>query len=131
MPKELTLLEEFDVITELQFPDFIYSTESLEEKIAFCAFINNLSEKRALLLDEGLFNFPFVFAGLQENNIEYIIREGGVVLKKIFYVNISDAGFINEILKISNELDNRQKTTENTTRIKNIIQYLKDNKKII
>ncbi len=131
MPKELTLLEEFDVIAELQFPDFAYSTESFEDKIAFCNFINKLSERRVLLLDDDLFNLPFVLAGLQEVHIEHLLREGGYILKKILYVNVADDDFLNEILKITTELDNRNKTTENSTRIKNIIRYLKDNKHII
>lgn len=131
MPKELTLLEEFDVIAELQFPDFAYSTESFEDKIAFCNFINKLPERRILLLDDDLFNLPFVFAGLQEIHVEHLLKDGGHILKKIFYVNIADTDFFNEMLKFVSELDSRNKTTENSTRIKNIVQYLKDNKHII
>lgn len=131
MPKELTLLEEFDVIAELQFPDFAYSTESFEDKIAFCNFINKLPERRLLLLDDDLFNLPFVFAGLQEIHIEHLLKDGGYILKKILYVNIADTDFFNEMLKFVSELDSRNKTTENSTRIKNIVQYLKDNKHII
>lgn len=131
MPKELTLLEEFDVIAELQFPDFAYSTESFEDKIAFCNFINKLPERRILLLDDDLFNLPFVFAGLQEIHIEHLLKDGGYILKKILHVNIADADFFNEVLKFVSELDSRNKTTENLTRIKNIVQYLKDNKHII
>lgn len=131
MPKELTLLEEFDVIAELQFPDFAYSTESFEDKIAFCNFINKLPERRILLLDDDLFNLPFVFAGLQEIHIEHLLKDGGYILKKILHVNIADTDFFNEVLKFVSELDSRNKTTENSTRIKNIVQYLKDNKHII
>lgn len=131
MPKELTLLEEFDVIAELQFPDFAYSTESFEDKIAFCNFINKLPERRILLLDDDLFNLPFVFAGLQEIHIEHLLKDGGYIFKKILYVNIADTDFFNEMLKFVSELDSRNKTTENSTRIKNIVQYLKDNKHII
>lgn len=131
MPKELTLLEEFDVIAELQFPDFAYSTESFEDKIAFCNFINKLPERRILLLDDDLFNLPFVFAGLQEIHIEHLLKDGGYIFKKILHVNIADTDFFNEVLKFVSELDSRNKTTENSTRIKNIVQYLKDNKHII
>lgn len=131
MPKELTLLEEFDIITELQFPDFVYSTESLEEKVAFCNFINKLSDHRILSLDYDLFNLPFVFTGLKEGHIEYLLKEGSHIFKKILYVNISDSEFLKQISDFASELDKRGRTTENSTRLKNILQYLKDNRFII
>lgn len=131
MPKELTLLEELDIITELQFPDFVYSTESMEEKIAFCGFINRLSDRRILSLDDDLFNLPFVFAALKENQLEYLLKEGSYIFKKILYVNISDLEFLKQVSDFVDELDKRGRTTENSTRLKNILQYIKDNKYII
>lgn len=132
MPKELSLLEEFDVIMELQFPDFIYSLETINEKVAFIDYISSFSNRRILTIDDDLFNYPFVIAGLKQDHIETLIREGDVEMKKnlIFNLLFNDI-FIKEVDKFAVELDNRQKTTENTTRIKNIIQYLKDNKNII
>lgn len=131
MPKELTLLEEFDIIAELQFPDFVYATDSMEEKIAFSKMISNLSNKRIMLLDDALFNFPYIAAGLQEEHIETIIKEGDYDGKKIIFENFNDLYFLKQTEELMDELDRREKTTENSTRLKNILQYLRDNKSII
>lgn len=131
MPKELTALEEFDLIMELQFPDFVYSIDSMEEQIAFSKMINILSSHRIMMLYDDLFDYPFVIAGLQSNHIETLIQESELTLKKGIIFNLSDPEFLNEVGEIIAELDRRDKTTENSTRLKNILQYLKDNKYII
>lgn len=131
MPKELTLLEEFDIIAELQFPDFVYAADSIEEKIAFCKFIERLSARRIMLVDDILFDFPFVVAGLTENHIETLIRESDYNCKKTLFENFNDSYFLKQVEELINELDRRGKTTENSTRFKNIMQYLRDNRFIV
>lgn len=129
--RDLTLLEEFDILSELQFPDFIYSDDSTEEKYAFSAYLASLSGRRILLLHNELINMPFVLASLKENHIEIIIKEGGFNIKKILLSNLSSPEFLKQSSDFAAELDRREKTTENSTRLKNILQYLRDNKYII
>lgn len=132
MPKELTLLEEFDIIAELQFPDFVYTSDSLEEKIAFTNYIGSLSSRRILLFDDGVFYFPFAVAGLREQHIETIIKDGDHSLKEDMIFNLlSNSNFLEQVSDFTDELDKRGRSTENSTRLKNILQYLRDNKYII
>lgn len=131
MPQPLNILEEFDVLSELQFPDYIYSLESVEEQIVFSKYISSLPEKRTLILHDNILNLPFVISGLNKEQVETIIKNGGYSMKKIMLDNIFDPEFLSDVNKFVIELDSREKTTENTTKIKNIIQYLKDNKNII
>lgn len=131
MPIHLATLEEIDILTEIQSPEFVYSIESTEERIIFSKYINSLPEKRIILLNLGLFNLPFVIAGLKESHVESIIKDEALVVKKYIFTNLSDTEFLKNVLEFSSELDRREKTTENTTRIKNLLQYLKDNKNII
>lgn len=131
MPQSLNMLEEFDILSELQFPDYIYSLESIEEQIAFSKYIMSLSDKRILLLHEGIFDFPFVVASLTNNHIESILKDGSYSVKKILIYNINDSIFINQVIQFVSLLDKHNKTTENSTRLKNILQYLKDIKSII
>lgn len=131
MPKELTFLEEFDITMELEFPDFVYATNSMEEKIAFCNLMSGLSNRRIMLLYDDLFDYPFVIAGLQLGHIETLIKESDLDLKENIILNLSAPEFLKEVEEIIAELDRRQKTTENSARLKNILQYLKDNKFIV
>lgn len=130
MPK-LNIIEEFDILTELQSPDFIFSTDSLEEKLAFCKYITNLSSHRILLLHSELLNVPFVIAGLTEEHIESLFKDSGYNIKKALFSNMSNQNYLKQVQEFMTELDNRNKTTENSTRLKNILQYLRDNKSII
>lgn len=131
MAKELNILEEFDILSELQFPDYIYSLDSEEEKFAFSNYIKYLSGRRVLLLHNGLFDYPFAVASLREIHIEEIFKNGGYAFKKILLDNLSDQEFLKQVSDFIAELDRREKTTENSTRLKNILQYLRDNKYII
>lgn len=131
MPKELDPIEEFDILTELQFPDYIYSIDSIDEQIAFSKYINSLPDRRILLLHNELLTAPFVVAGLTENHIETIIKDGSYNSKFVIFIALADEEFMNDVLSFSNELDYRNKTTENSTRLTSIVQYLKDNANII
>lgn len=131
MAKELNILEEFDILSELQFPDYIYSLDSEEEKFAFSNYIRYLSGRRILLLHDRLFSYPFAVASLREIHIEEIFKNGGYAFKKMFLDNLSDLEFLKQVSDFVTELDKRGRTTENSTKLKNILQYLKDNKHII
>lgn len=127
----LNQFEELDILIELQFPDFVYATNSDEEKIAFSKYINSLPSQRILLTSATILNFYFVVAGLKEIHIETLIKDGDYNMKKIIFLNKSTQEFSRQVSDFANELDRRDKTTENSTRLKNILQYLSDNKYII
>lgn len=127
----LNLFEELDILIELQFPDFVYATSSDEEKIAFSKYINSFPSQRILLISATIFNFYFVVAGLKEIHIETLLKDGDHNTKKMLFFNMSTPGFLSQVSDFVAELDRRDKTTENSTRLKNILQYLSDNKYII
>lgn len=129
--EELNILEKFDILTELQFPDYIYSIESVEEKIAFSNYISALSDRRILLLHEGSYNFPFVIAGLKESHIEIILKESNYYSKSLLLFKFLNPVDLKQISNFITELDRRGKTTENSARLKNILQYLRDNRFVI
>lgn len=127
----LNPFEELDILIELQFPDFVYATSSDEEKIAFSKYITSFPSQRILLISATIFNFYFVVAGLKEIHIETLVKDGDHNTKKVLFSNMSTPGFLNQVSDFAAELDRRGKTTENSTRLKNILQYLSDNKYII
>lgn len=131
MPTELDLIEEFDILTEFQFPDYIYSIDTTEEQIVFSKYINSLSNHRILLLHREIFDFPFVLAGLKEGQVETIIKDSAQELKDNLIFNFSEIGLLDDITTFIDELDKRSGSTENSTRLKNILQYLRDNKYIV
>ena len=131
MPLNLTILEEIDIVTEIESPEFIYSIDSLTEQVAFSKYINLLSGKRILLLNSRLFNIPFMVASLKEHHIETILKEEALIMKNYIMINLSNPDFLKQVFEFINEIDRREKTTENSTQFKNILQYLRDNKSVI
>ena len=128
---EITPIEELDILIEMQNPLFIYSTDSFDEQMAFTEYINSLSNRRILLSEQILFDAPFIAAGLQESHIETIIKEGSHKLKRGMFTAFSNHEFLINIQKITEELDQRQKTAKNSARFNNIMQYLRDSRFII
>lgn len=131
MPKELTVLEEIDLTTEIYYPDQTYSVETQEEMESLARYINSLSNRRILLLADYLFAEPYVLWGLNEGHIETIIKAGKLELKKTLITILLNPIIMEKMLNYFNKLDNREKTTENSTRFKNILQYLRDNRFIV
>lgn len=131
MPSNISPLEEIDIITEIQSPDSVYSVDSQDEKMVFSKFINSLSEHRILLLNNDLFDYPFVVAGLTERHFEAILKDEKYEIKKLLINNLSDSEFLKQVAGFITEMDNRDKTTENSTRFKNVMQYLRDNRFIV
>lgn len=128
---ELAPIEEIDILIEMQNPLFIYSTDSIDEQIAFAKYINNLSDRRILLSEQILFDTPFAIAGLRENHVEAILKESDYKIKHEMFTAFNNYEFLIEIQKFITELDRIQKTIENSARFQNIIQYLRDNRFII
>lgn len=132
MTLELNFLEELDILFELQYPNYVFTMDNLDEKIAFSKYISSLSNKRMVILNDAIYEeLSFAVAGLKEGHIETILKDGPHATKRTIFSIFSNPEFLKQVIDFITELDRRGKTTENSARFQNIMQYLKDNKYIV
>jgi hypothetical protein len=128
MENNLGLLEEFDIEREIKTPHLMYRNFSTinKKRVAYSILSRKLNE--IILINSPGFCVDAVFAGLSEKHIEYIAKNAPMEYKK----NILDLLYqanIENILKITQDMDKDlgENVTQNQDRLKNIIQYIKDN----
>lgn len=130
MAKNLTTLEEFDIRRRLQMPHLSYHPLTIDAKknIAFLVLSNNNSE--ILMINIEGFRTSSVIAGLSEKHIEYIAKNTPEDYKKIFIEIINNKAEVEDIIEIAKAMDEDLggNVTKNQERVKNVIQYIKDNK---
>ncbi len=129
MPETLTLVEEFDITRKLQFPHTFSCTNIFQKKeLAYYAFAKNNSE--ILLITPGGFQANFILAGLSEKHIEYIATNAPTEYKKELLDSFLKKYTLKEIFEIAQSMDEDLGggATQNQERVKNVIQYISDNR---
>lgn len=130
MAEFLTTLEEFDLYEKLQFPHFSLSEEDIASQKKLAYEILSRKEENILLVTSHGFEYSEILAGLSEKHIEYIAKNGPRDYKENILNLLSDkeaVGLIFEIAKAMDE-DLGENVTQNQDRIRNVIQYIKDNR---
>jgi len=129
MSKELTTLEEFDISRKLQFPH-TFQCKDLTQKASAATNILHKNTDELLLITPRGFSVDFIVAGLSFEQIEFLARKAPKEYKEEIFQFLTDESNIADILNIEKFLDeNTAETTQlNQDRIRNILQYIKDNR---
>jgi hypothetical protein len=115
----LTTIEEMNATEHLKEPHLSYVVASLQERKKVSLDILKRHENE----------IDSVFAGLNEKHINYIAKNAPRDYKKNILQTIRDPEMLQEVFEIAKAMDKDlgENVTQNQDRLKNIIQYIKDN----
>lgn len=129
MPIKLSIEEELDIREYLSEPHLTYIDDSvlIRKKVAYSILKRDLNE--ILLIDSSGFLIDSVFSGLTEKHIEHIAKNAPEKYKQNLLEIQNDKGMMEGVFEIAKSMDEDlgEKVTQNQQRIKNVIQYIKDN----
>ncbi len=127
---ELTLPEEFNIKGTIQEPHFSYIESTILNRMRVSSSILNRNEQDVLLIDNSGFLIDSVFTGLTEKHIEYIAKNGPQKYKESLLKILQDTEMMKGVSEIAKAMDEDlgRNTTQNQDRVKNVIQYIKDNR---
>lgn len=130
MENNLELLEEFDIARELQTPHLLHKKIYLSAKKQTAYSILSRKQDEILLANSTAFNTDSVFTGLSEKHIEFIAQHAPADYRKEIIDLIFQDYKLDNIFEIAKAMDQDLggNTTQNQTRVKNVIQYIKDNR---
>lgn len=130
MENDLGLLEEFDVLREIKTPHLVYKNFSSTAKQRVAYSILSRKPEEILLINSPGFYVDAVFAGLSENQIEFIAKNGPLEYKQCL-LDFLREGNVEGALGVAKEMDEDSgtNTTKNQERVATVIQYIKDNQK--
>lgn len=126
----LTTIEEMNIREILQEPHLSYIENTIQErKKAAYTVLNSKSDEIILIASSG-FLIDSVFAGLTEKHIEYITITGPQKYKTNLLKILQDSEMMKGVFEITKAMDEDlgENTNQNQIRIKNVIQYIKDNR---
>jgi hypothetical protein len=121
-----------NIIDKFALPHISFPQESIEQKKLLALHVLNSSANEILLSPSYAFSYPAVISGLIETHIEYIAKHAPVNYKKELLGAIIQNYKIKEIFEIVQSMDDDMSPgkTGNQTRMRNVIQYVFDNKKV-
>jgi hypothetical protein len=125
----LTTIEEMNATEHLKEPHLSYVVASLQERKKVSLDILKRHENEIILIASSGFLIDSVFAGLNEKHINYIAKNAPRDYKKNILQTIRDPEMLQEVFEIAKAMDKDlgENVTQNQDRLKNIIQYIKDN----
>lgn len=126
----LTTIEEINIEEMLRAPHLSYVVENLLDRKKIAASILRRNNEEILLIDSSGFLIDSVFAGLTENHIEYIAKNGPRDYKKNLLKILQDQAMMRGVFEIAKAMDEDlgENITQNQDRVKNVVQYIKDNR---
>ena len=127
---DLKILEEYKIRDFIENPDFTYVEGTILERRRVSVSILMRREVEVLLIHKSCFLIDSVFAGLSENHIEYIAKNGPKNYKENLLKILDDQGMMKGVFEIAEAMDEDlgDNITKNQERVKNVIQYIKDNR---
>lgn len=130
MRENINYADETLVIKSLQKPYFLYTSNRLTDRATVAKLVFLKKENEMLLVDPFGFLIDSVFAGLTEKHIGYIAKNGPKEYKENLLEILSDQGAMKGVFEIAKAMDEDMNgdTNQNQERVKNVIQYIKDNK---
>ena len=128
MAKQLTALEEFDIIRDIQLP-YTFEQSELKQKGEISRKIFLLKYDDILLISSHGFSDPVVLGGLSEKNMEYIAIKAPLEYRTELLKIINNEGMTEESMKIAKFMDMEmdEDIAKNQYRVRNVIQYIRDN----
>lgn len=115
--------EEFDITGFFRFPHLACQKKELPYLI-----LKRNNEALLLVVPSG-FNNSLVFAGLTIAHIEFLAKNAPNEYKQELLATINADYKLQEIFEITKSMDDDlgENVTQNQKRIKNVIQYIRDN----
>jgi len=127
---DLYIVEEFDILMRFRSPyDIFYPIDFIsKKKVAQIVLRKKIDE--ILLINEMGFQQDSVFAGLTEEHIEYIVKNGPRPYKENVLKIVQDKKMIEGAYEIVQDMDDDlgKGVSKNRERIRKVIQYIKDNR---
>lgn len=128
----LTSQEEFSIRGIIYEPHFSYieSTLANRKKVSMAILQRNVDS--ILSIDSSGFIVDSIFAGLTEKHIEYIAKNAPKDCKDNILKILKDKEMMGGVFEISKAMDEDLGggVTQNQDRVKNVIQYIKDNQPV-
>lgn len=128
--KDLSISEEMAIEQSIRepFADYLFSPLNIKCDISFS--IRSRDENEILLLDIYGFSLDFIFAGLTEKHIAYIAKNAPKNYKENLLKILQDIEMMKGVFEIAIDMDTDigKNVTQNQDRVKNVIQYIKDNR---
>lgn len=127
--KKITFKEESIIKLNLREPHFSYINDSVlsKKKISFLMLAKG--NDSILLVDSYGFIFDSIFAGLSEKHIEHIAKNGPRDYKENILKISKDGKTMEGVFEIAKAMDEDLGggSTRHQTRVKNVMQYIRDN----
>lgn len=117
----------FDLISN---PHFLYVSNSISDRKKVAIIIFAKKENEILLIDNYGFLIDSVFAGLSEKHIEHIAKNGPRDYKENILKILKDKEMMKGVFEIAKAMDEDMGggSVRHQQRVKNVIQYIKDNR---
>ena len=132
MGRELDLIEKINIEDNIKEPFAIYFHGTLEEKKRVARSVLQRDNDAIILISSGGFSFDSIFSGLTEKHIEHIAKNAPKNYKDNILKLIHDQEAINDVFEIAKAMDedSGRGSTQNQKRVRNVIQYIKDNRMV-
>lgn len=129
MTKKLSLIEEIECREKIYTPFLTYVGNSIIERKKIARDILTRKSEDVLLVDKWGFNIDSIFAGLSESHIEYFSKHAPREYKKSLMEIFQDKEMMDGVWEIVKSIDEDEGDglMQNQKRIKNVIQYIRDN----
>lgn len=130
MSNLLTTIEELDIEEIIKDPHLSYVIGTIQERKKVAISIFSRSKSNILLIASSGFLIDSVFAGLSEKHIEYIAKNAPKNYKENLLKILQDTEMMKGVFEIAVDMDTDigKNVTQNQDRVKNVIQYIKDNR---
>ncbi len=115
---------------DLREPHFSYLDDGILDRERVSSLISFKSDEEILLVDSYGFNFDSIFAGLSKSHIEHIAKNAPKDYRDNILKLLRDQEMINGVFEIAKAMDEDlgKGATQNQDRVRNVIQYIKDNR---
>lgn len=128
----LLLSEEIKIKGILHEPHFSYIESTLVNKKYIASLIFQKKEEDIFLIASSGFIIDSVFSGLTEKHIEYIAKNAPRNYKENLLKIQEDKEMMQGVFEIAKAMDKDlgESVTQNQQRVRNVIQYIKDNQAV-
>lgn len=121
-----------DISGKLAMPHLSYGKLNLASKNAIAVDVLLRKNEEITLITSSGIGTSAVFAGLTEKTIEYLAINAPSDYKKEIWALLDNSAEVDDILEIAKNLDDDlgRGATKNQERVKNVMQYVKDNRMV-
>jgi hypothetical protein len=118
------------ILDRFVIPQIVFPQDTNQQKAALAWHILSLKDAELLLCGALAFSYSGIIAGISQNAIEYIAKNAPRRYRVELLESLKKNYVQKEVFEIAKSMDEDlgKNTTQNQDRIKNLIQYIKDNR---